>query len=920
MLRDRGAGPPLTSGGRGADPCEVERTTDRALVRRLRERPVWQHLAALVVVPLLATGAVATASVADRTRELQVAGQAGSLMRAATELDALRRAVDSELLPTLTRNVTRDRVDSAAAGFGRDRAQTYLEAVNRVQLARQVTDRAVSRIPAGSPAAARTAMAVERLRTVRSAADQGTSSTDALAGLYLDLSDWLAHAEVEVITRTTATGLSERSALAVSDVTLVAELTRQASREVPVTFTARVLTGSAQVRARQRSAHVVGTYRELAGGAAGLSTAQLRLHWAQATGSASAQLLTQALSVETIAPGRLSGPRLLELSAASAQRDRDLAALLGSAVDTAVTAIDEERESAAARLHATTLLYLLVLAGALAAAFAQGRWLARALWRLAEAARRVGRGELVEVPESGPREIRTAGRTLAGAVAGLRQVQEQADALARGDLAAALRAQPVHSPLGEVVHGSVQQLVRAVQQRDELQTELAHQAAHDPLTGLPNRAAALRSLAHALHRAGPDGATGLLFVDLDGFKAVNDTAGHAAGDEVLREVSQRLRVCVRDGDVVGRLGGDEFVVLVRDVTDEASLVDLGERVVAAVRRPLEVRAEHGTVAAGRAVRIGASVGVAVARGGGEGAEALLAEADSAVYRAKSRGRGRVEVFDDALRAELAACSDLQSALRDGLRRGELTLHYQPVVDLADGSLAGYEALARWDRPGVGPVRPDVFVSAAETSSLVCDLGRWVLHEATAQLARWRTERPRAWPAAGGGPEPTVAVNVSGRHLADPRLLEDVADALAASGLPPHLLVLEITETVLVDDPSATVRLQQLRATGVAVAIDDFGTGYTSIGQLPTTPADTLKIDRSFVASDDPGRRGLVVLTVQAAHTFGLRVVAEGVEEPEQLRWLREQGCDTAQGYLLGRPLPAVEAAAWALPALGTAVV
>ncbi|MCI2238155.1 bifunctional diguanylate cyclase/phosphodiesterase [Kineococcus sp. TRM81007] len=887
---------------------------------------MWQHLAALVVVPLLATGVVTTGSVLERSRELAEAGQAGSLMRAATELDTVRRAVESELLPTLTRNVTRDREQALTAGFGDQRAVTYLTAVNRLQLARQVTDRAVARIPGTSPAALRTALAVERLRTVRSAADQGTSSTDALAGLYLDLSDWLAHAEEEVITRTTATGLSDRSALAVNDVTLVAALTQQASRELPVTFTARVLEGSPRVRARQRSAHVLGTYRELAGTGSELSTSRMRLRWAEVTGSGSARRVAEVLAVETTSPGRLSGPELLGLEEASAQRDRDLAALLEDAVDTAVVAIDSEQAGAARRLRTTVLVSLLVLAGALAAALAEGRWLAGSLRRLADAARRVGRGELVDVPESGPREVRTAARALAGAVAGLRRVREQADALSRGDLAGALREHPVRGPLGEAVQASVQQLVRAVQQREELQGELAHQAAHDPLTGLPNRAAALRLLSRALDACAPGAATGLLFVDLDGFKAVNDTAGHAAGDAVLREVADRLRACVRDGDVVGRLGGDEFVVLVHDVVDETDLVRLGERVVASVRRPLEVGADRVTRTAGRAVRVGASVGVALAGAGSAGsagpggAEVLLAEADSAVYRAKSRGRGRVEVFDDVLREELTARSDLQSALREGLRRGELTLHYQPVVGLADGSLAGYEALARWDRPGAGPVRPDVFVAAAEASSLVCDLGRWVLHEATAQLARWRCERPVAWPAPGEGTEPTIAVNVSGRHLAEPRLLEDVADALAASGLPPHLLVLEITETVLVDDPGATARLQRLRATGVAVAIDDFGTGFTSIGQLPSTPADTLKIDRSFVASTDAGRRGLVALTVHAAHTFGLRVVAEGVEEPEQLRWLREQGCDTAQGYLLGRPLPAGEAAAWALPALGTAVV
>ncbi|WP_432499319.1 putative bifunctional diguanylate cyclase/phosphodiesterase [Kineococcus gypseus] len=761
---------------------------------------------------------------------------------------------------------------------------------------------------ASSPVAVDVALTAQRLRTARAAADQGTAGTEALAGFYLDVSDRVARTERDVLTRSTATGLSERSARAVDDVVLVVELTRQASREVPVAFTARVLQGEAQERARLRAAVAVGGYEEVSGAVASLSTAQLRLRWAAATGSRPARAQLAALRAEVQRPGGLSAPQLLDLADAGVQREGDLAALVDATADAAVLAIEVDRDAARDRLRTTVLASLLALAGALAAAVALGRWLARSLGRLADAAGRVGRGELVAVPECGPRETRTAGRALAGTVAGLRRVQEQADALTRGDLASALREQPVPGPLGEVVQASVQQLVRAVRQHERLRGELAHQAAHDPLTGLPNRAASLDLLSAALRSRAAGAGTGLLLVDLDGFRAVNDGAGHATGDAVLREVARRLPGCVRGQDAVGRLGGDEFVVVVEDVAEEELLVELGERVVAALRRPVDV--------GGRAVRVGASVGVAVVRdGGGADAEALLAEAGAAVHRAKAHGRGRVEVFDEVLRAELSARSDLQSALREGLRRGELRLHYQPVVDLADGALAGYEALARWDRPGVGPVRPDVFVAAAEASTLVCDLGRWVLHEATAQLARWRAQRPAAWPAPGAGPEPTVAVNVSGRHLTDPRLLDDVADALAASGLPPHLLVLEITETVLVDDPLATAHLQRLRATGVGVAIDDFGTGWTSIGALPSTPADTLKIDRSFVASADAGRRDLVALTVHAAHTFGLRVVAEGVEEAAQLEWLRAMGCDTAQGYLLARPLPADEVVHWQRPAV-----
>jgi EAL domain-containing protein (putative c-di-GMP-specific phosphodiesterase class I) len=261
----------------------------------------------------------------------------------------------------------------------------------------------------------------------------------------------------------------------------------------------------------------------------------------------------------------------------------------------------------------------------------------------------------------------------------------------------------------------------------------------------------------------------------------------------------------------------------------------------------------------------------------------------------------VEIFDDGLRAELAEREDLEAALREALTAGEVTLCYQPVLNLATGGLVGYEALARWSRPGAGPVSPDLFIAAAEASNLVCDLGRWVLTEATAQVARWRATGRAGF--APGGTEPTIAINLSGRHLTDPRVLADVTEALSASGLPPSLLVLEITETVLVSDPQGGRHLQELRDHGIRVAIDDFGTGFTSIGALPTTPADILKIDRSFIASDDPGHHQLATLITRAAHTFSLRVVAEGIETPDQLARARSDGCDDGQGFLLSRPLP-----------------
>ncbi|WP_205687585.1 putative bifunctional diguanylate cyclase/phosphodiesterase [Cellulomonas endophytica] len=443
------------------------------------------------------------------------------------------------------------------------------------------------------------------------------------------------------------------------------------------------------------------------------------------------------------------------------------------------------------------------------------------------------------------------------------------------------------------MHLAVREVQRAERQRERLQGDLAHQAAHDHLTQVANRARTLEVVGSALHRGQRAGTlVGLLFVDLDHFKDVNDTWGHAAGDEVLRETARRIRAAVRQGDTVGRIGGDELVVLVEAPGSEAEVVETAERVLAAVLAPVAVPGVP------RGVTVGASIGVAVARDGRTDADHLLGEADAAAYRAKAEGRGRVEVFDESLRRALRERAEQEAAIRRGLAAGEFVLHYQPVVDVADGRTVGYEALARWQRPGHGLLPPADFVPVAEESSLVCDLGRWVLGAATRQLAEWRAD------AQGRGvpvDDLTVAVNISGRHLASAAVVADVREALAASGLPADRLVVEVTETVLVDRATGDAHLRALRDLGVQVSIDDFGTGYTSIGQLQHLPASTLKIDRSLLAGGGAGSAELVALVVHAAHAFGLSVVAEGVETAEQLARLQGLGCDRAQGFLLCPP-------------------
>ncbi|TNM68769.1 EAL domain-containing protein [Streptomyces sp. NP160] len=420
---------------------------------------------------------------------------------------------------------------------------------------------------------------------------------------------------------------------------------------------------------------------------------------------------------------------------------------------------------------------------------------------------------------------------------------------------------------------------------------LERQAAHDPLTGLANRATSRARLASALRSGRREGrGVALLFVDLDGFKAVNDTHGHRAGDEVLRAVAGRTTSCVRSSDVVGRLGGDEFVVVLTSARDQDDVMALARRLVADLSAPM--------TADGHEVAVGASVGAAWSPDGQAEADVLLHEADTAVYRAKAGGRGCAVLFDEALRAEVAARAALEADLRAALAADQLDLHYQPVLDLRAGRADGLEALLRWNHPQRGPLQPEEFVPLAERSELVCDLGRWVLRTAAAQQA--------AWARARGDHGPIVGVNIAPRHLASSAVVDDVAQALQAAGVRPGRFVVEVTETDVVGSGPSVEHLQAIRALGVLVAIDDFGTGYTSIGQLRRLPCDLLKIDRSLVTSREPGALELLALAVRAGHAVGALVAVEGVETREHEAVVRAAGADLGQGWLWSRALPAAE--------------
>ena len=433
--------------------------------------------------------------------------------------------------------------------------------------------------------------------------------------------------------------------------------------------------------------------------------------------------------------------------------------------------------------------------------------------------------------------------------------------------------------------------IRAViEARDSREAELTRQALHDPLTGLPNRTLFLDRLAHTLTRSerSLDPVT-VLVLDLDNFNRFNDSLGHAAGDQLLTSVAERLRDTVRRADTIARLGGDEFAVLLEDtgVTDG---IRVAQRLGEALDRPFAV--------SGRAVFVRASVGVACGVGGAQTADELLTNADLAMYLAKGQGKARYAVFESAMHEAAIQRLELEADLRGALVRGEFFLLYQPVVRLGDGSIAGMEALVRWKRAGGEVVCPDAFIPAAEETGLIGEIGHWVLQEACRQAAAWQAEyRPT--------PALRLSVNFSARQLQDPEIVKDVERVLVAAGLEPGCLVVEITESLLISEPDVAVqRLGDLRHLGVRLAIDDFGTGYSSLSYLRRFPVDVLKIDRSFVAAlgGDPEDAALAHAIVKLGHTLHLRVVAEGVETAAQLAELRGLGCEYGQGYLFARPL------------------
>ena len=568
--------------------------------------------------------------------------------------------------------------------------------------------------------------------------------------------------------------------------------------------------------------------------------------------------------------------------------------------------VSESASRTRSRNRTTILVFVLVGLGSLAFGLIVMRAFARPLLRLRLQAERISRGELVDEPLAlaGPSDLRKVTEAINDMASTLTLVDDHMQALALAENGRHPELRELPGRVGASMRTSMERVTALTSRLQVSEARLAEEARIDTLTGLPNRFAIIEYLEKQLRLMGdgdptlerrPLTSTGVMFLDVDGFKSVNDTHGHAVGDTVLREIARRLSGTIREIDIVARLGGDEFLIVVPHVADPEDLLTFGQRLIEEMERPYSVGEQLFGVSA--------SVGVTVIEPG-DHPMAAVERADAAVYQAKRRGRRRVEIFDKELQRSIEHQAELELALRQAIQHDELRIHLQPLADLASGRCVGAEALVRWERPGFGLVPPVDFIPVAERSGLVFDIQRWVLAASCRRVAEWQL--------GGRGEGMRLAVNISGRHLIEGDLIPDIDAALAATGADPSLLEIELTESHLLDDVDrASAVLAQLRSRGIKVAIDDFGTGYSSMTYLQKLPVDVIKIDRSFIstAAANEFDSTIVESVVTIARALSLEVVAEGIETIDQLTYAMSVGVTVGQGFLLARPMPVDDAEA-----------
>jgi len=436
--------------------------------------------------------------------------------------------------------------------------------------------------------------------------------------------------------------------------------------------------------------------------------------------------------------------------------------------------------------------------------------------------------------------------------------------------------------------------IQDITHRKRAEQQLVHEALHDALTGLPNRAWFMEQLQVSLDlvHSQKDRLFAVLFLDLDRFKLINDSIGHMVGDQLLIGIAKRLSHCIRPGDKVARLGGDEFTILLDDIRNAAEAVEVADRIQKHVSTPFNV--------GGYETFTTVSIGIALSSPDYQLPEDFLRDADTAMYQAKSLGKARHVIFDKGMHARAVNLLQLETDLRRAIDRDEFFIEYQPIVQLQSGRLVGFEALVRWQHPDRGAVLPDRFIAVAEETGFIVPIGRWVLLQACIQMQRWNEKHSSTNPLS-------ISVNLSGRQFAHSNLLEQITQILDITGMDPHLLKLEMTESVVMESVEAAAgTLEKLRALGVELSIDDFGTGYSSLSYLHRLPIDTLKIDRSFVShmAENNENKEIVRTIIMLAKTLGMGVIAEGVETKEQAELLRELECECVQGYLVSKPLDA----------------